>query len=381
MYDYVIVGAGFSGAVVANILAEKHKKVLLIDKRSTIAGNMYDYVNNYGILVHKYGPHILTINDDEVFSYLSKFTEWNYVDTKLETYIDGQYVPLPVNLNTIKEMTGVKYKDIEKKILEFWTLGEQINILDMMKVDDQDIQELANNIYEKIFWGYNIKMWGTTPDKVDKNVLGRAPIKISYDNKKNYCKYEVVPRNGYTEMFSQMLENNYIYVRLNTDARSVISIKDNKILFEGKEFKGNLIYTGPIDELFDFKYGHLPYRALYFKVENKQCDFYYNSFAVTFPMNYKKTRTSEMKRITLQEIKGQTTLVSEYPGEYNKDSKMFCNPSYPIDNDDSKKMLELYKKECKLYSNLHVVGRLGEFKYYNMEETIISAINLSNKLL
>lgn len=381
MYDIIIVGCGFSGVVMANLLAKENKKILVIDKRNHIAGNMYDYVDNNGLLIHKYGPHILMLNDESVFKYLSYFTEWIDVKTELETYIDSKFIPLPINFNSIIALYGKKRGNyIINELLLHYEENTSINILDLLNSDSTIIHDFALDIFNKVFVGYNQKMWGLNPEQLDKDVIGRSPIKLSYQNKKANTKYEVVPKNGYTEMFKKMISNKNITLKLKTNAADIIKIQGERILFENSVFNGKMIYTGPIDELFNFKYGKLPYRAIYFKKDIKPVESFYNTMAVTFPQNFKKTRTSEMKKITCQENKKLTALVSEYPGDYSLDSKKFNNPSYPILNKKSNVMIKKYREEVTKIPHLYMTGRLSEFKYFNMEETILSAFRLYEKI-
>lgn len=380
-YDIIIIGAGFSGSVLANLFASDGKKVLIIDKRKHIGGNMFDYYDKNGILVHKYGPHILMINHQEVYNYLSNYTEWLSVETNLETFVDGKYIPLPINLNSIKRLYEDKVStQIIKELLDRYHLEDTINIIDLLNSDSQVIRSFAKSIYDKVFLGYNEKMWGLDPFEIDKEVIGRSPIKISYDNRKSHSLYEVVPKNGYTSMFNNILNHPNISIRLNTEAKEIIEISDNQIVFNNNIFEGKVISTAPIDDLFDYKFGVLPYRALYFRTELKKVSSYYNSVAVTFPMNFKKTRTSEMKKITGQRIDGLTVLVSEYPGTYSLTNEKYRNPSYPILNSSSKKLFQKYRHFANQVENLYLCGRLSEFKYYNMEETILSAFNIFERI-
>lgn len=374
-YDYIVVGCGFSGTVMANKLADAGKKVLVIDKRSHIAGNMYDYIDKEGFLVHKYGPHILMINNETTYKYLSRFTKWINVETKLETFIDGKYLPLPINFNSILSLYGNKKGEvIIKKLLEKYKDKSEINILELIENNDLVIRSFAEDIYEKVFVGYNVKMWGKQPDEIDREVVGRSPIRLTYVDKKSKCLYEVVPEQGYSAMFKKMLVSDLITLKFNVDAKNLISLKDENIMIENEKYMGKVIYTGPIDELFKFKYGKLPYRALKFIKKLYRVDNYFNSTAVTFPQNYKKTRTTELKKITQQKMPGKTEVISEYSGEYDQGSKYFSNPSYPVLNEESKKIFLKYENESKKIENLIMVGRLAEYKYYNMEDTILSAL-------
>lgn len=380
-YDYIIGGAGFSGSVLANLLAEDGNSVLLVDKREHIGGNMYDYTNKYGLLVHKYGPHILTTNSDEIISYLSKFTEWHKLNIWLEAFVDHKFVPFPINLNSIDKLyEKERAEQICNSLIKEYGLESTVNVLTLLKSNSSLIKTFAEEILQKVFYGYNIKMWNLAPKDVDVNVIGRAPIKVSYDNFKFKTKYQVVPEAGYTAMFNNMLANKNITVCLNTDICDVISIEKHEILAKGKKYKGRVIYTAPVDELFSYKYGRLPYRSLHFKVSTLKKTYQYSSAAISFPQTYKKTRTSEMKYITGQKDEQHTVLVSEYPGNYDPDSKFYNNPSYPVLSDDSTKMIEKYKEDASTIKNLYLTGRLAEFKYFNMEDTINSAFSVYRKL-
>lgn len=381
MYDFIIVGCGFAGTVMANLLAEDGNKVLILDKRKHIAGNMYDYVDNHGLLIHRYGPHILMLNDSSVYNYLTKYTEWLHLTTELETFVDGKFIPLPINFNSIKALYGYeKGLLIINELLEIYKENTAVNVMDLFESDSLIIKEFAKDIFDKVFIGYNKKMWGLMPSELDKNVIGRSPIKMSYNNEKGNYNFVVVPRLGYTKMFQRMLDNKNIVIELGINAKNILNIDKDTIYYKNEKFKGKIIYTGPIDELFDYKFGVLPYRAMYFRKEVKNVKEYYRTTAVTFPQNYKKTRTSEMKKITLQSNNRFTALVSEYPGEYNPTSIKFNNPSYPIINEVSINMLNKYKNELSKVSNLRIIGRLAEFQYFNMEDTILSAIRLYKEL-
>lgn len=381
MYDVIVIGCGFSGSVVANLFAKKEKKVLLIEKRKHIAGNMYDYRDDNGFLIHKYGPHILMLNNEEVYKYLSQYCSWINVSVNLQTYIDRKYIPLPINLNSVSLLYEKKKANlITERLINTFGMNSIVNVLDLLNNSDNVVRDFGQDMYDKVFVGYNIKMWGLTPEQIDKNVIGRSPIKISYENKKSNSKYEVVPEKGYTHLFHNLLNDKNIEIKLNTDARKLIKIRDQKIFFKDEKFNGIVIYTGPIDELFDYKYGALPYRAIHFRKSIKKVENVFDSIAVTYPMNYKKTRTTEMKKITLEENKNLSVLLSEYPGSYNPISSKYNLPSYPILNKDSKAIFNKYFKEISKIENFYITGRLAEFEYFNMEETILSVFNLFKRI-
>lgn len=385
MYNYIVVGCGFAGTVVARLLAEDGKKVLMLDRRSTIAGNMYDYTDLNGVMIHKYGPHVLMMNDTKIYDFLSRFTEWTKVSVIINAFVDGKYIPLPINLNSISLLYDEhKSKSIIDELVREYGIGKNINVMELLESKNTIINSFAKDIYEKVFVGYNAKMWGLSPQDLDPSIPGRSPIRISYEDKKSQEKYEVVPKEGYTQLFEKTLGHSNITVKLNSEARDNLEIdfKNLKLLFcnEKCEFNGKVIYTAPLDELFEYKFGELPYRALTFENDSKKYKEEKNVSVVTFPNDYKKTRTSDMGLLLNQKDKENTVLVSEYPSSYNREKKDILQPSYPIINKESLKLIQKYKLEADKISNLYYVGRLAEFKYLNMEETIKNAFLLYQRI-
>lgn len=379
MYDFIIVGSGFAGVTAARLLAEKGNNVIILEKKSHISGNMYDYVDENNIRVHKYGPHILMTDNENVISFLSRFTEWLELKVNVETYIDGKYLPLPINLNSIEKLYEKQGKEITKKLLSSYKLDEQINILDLLNSDDQMIKDFAEDIYNKVFLGYNVKMWGMKPTEIDKEVVGRSPIRITYQNQKTNCKYQVVPKNGYIELFNKMVDHPNIDVQVNTDANEKIKLEQDKLFYNNKIFNGKVIWTAPIDELFNYKYGEMPYRSIYFKKEIINSKPLFSSLSATYPMNYKKIRSSNMNKITYTGESDKTVIVSEYSSHFDKSNNKYNVPSYPIINENNLCKYEKYKKLAKNVANFYIVGRLAEFKYYDMSQVIQATFDLVEK--
>lgn len=384
MYDYVIVGTGYAGAVCARKLAEElDAKILIIDKRENIAGNMFDFYNKDGILVHKFGPHISVMNEKKTFDFLSRFTEWIPYHHTVKAEVDGIQVPLPFNLTSIDLLFDVEKAILLKnKLINAYGFDSNIPILELKTSTDDEIKKLADYIYEKIFVHYTMKMWGLSPDEIDPSVTARIPIRVSYDNKHFLHKYQVMPKEGFTKLFEKMLDHPNITIKLNTNSMDLLKLgKKNEILFNGEKFNGKIVYTGALDELFSYKYGTLPYRSLEFEFKTYEKDYIQESTVLNWPDDRPATRRTEMKRLTGQKLDGKTTTIVEYPGAYNKDAEQFCEPYYPIVADEYISQYEKYMNEIKNYPQIYTVGRLADYKYYNMEATILRALEVVDKII
>ena len=376
MFDFIIVGAGFAGSVLAERIANKlNKKVLLIEKRNHLGGNCYDFRNEYGIIIHKYGPHLFHTNSKKVWDYLSNFTDWRYYNHKVLAFIDGKKVPIPFNLNSIEELfpKQLAEKLIDKLLLKY-SYGKKVPILKLLEDNDTDIKFLANFIYEKVFKNYTYKQWGLDFSSLTQEVTARVPVLISRDDRYFQDKYQAVPLDGYTKIFERMLYHSNIKILLNTDFREFISIDldSKKIFFLGKEFKGKLIFTGPIDQLFNYQFGFLPYRSLSFKFKTLNISFYQEVATVNYPNNYDFTRITEYKHIHPFDI-DKTTVCIEYPKDYNPEKDI---PYYPFFTKEAKELYLKYMELSKQFDNLILVGRLAEYKYYNMDSVIERALNI-----
>ena len=278
IFDYIIVGAGLAGSVLAERIAnELDKKVLIIEKRGHIGGNCYDHYDENSILVHKYGPHIFNTDSKEVWNYLSQFTQWYLYQHEVLGFIDGKKVPVPFNLNTLKGLLSEgKARELEEKLVDKFGYNVKIPILELKEVEDEDLKLLTDFIYQKVFLNYTVKQWGMKPEELDPSVTGRVPVFISKDNRYFQNSYQGMPREGYTKMFEKMLSNENIKILLNTDFKEVIDadFTINKIKLFGEEFKGKLIFTGKIDEFFKYELGELPYRSLRFEFENEDLEYF-----------------------------------------------------------------------------------------------------------
>lgn len=361
MFDYLIVGAGFAGSVLAERLASRaNKKVLLIDKRNHIAGNTYDYFNNDGILVHKYGPHIFHTNSKEVFDYLSQFTPWRWYEHKVLASVDGQFVPIPINLNTINSLYGLNLSSDQVEAF----LNAKAEKLSRIKTsEDVVVSKVGRELYEKFFRGYTRKQWGLDPSELDASVTARIPTRTNKDNRYFTDTYQAMPLHGYTRMFEEMLSHPNIKIMLNTDYKEVQECIPYK----------NLIYTGPIDSYFDYCYGKLPYRSLEFKFETQEAEYVQPTGTVNYPNEHPYTRSTEFKYLTGQKH-AKTTVVYEYPLAEG-------DPYYPIPRPENAEIYRKYQQLASTLPNVYFTGRLGTYKYYNMDQVVAQSLTLFKKLM
>ncbi len=379
-YDVIVVGAGFSGSTIAERFAnDSNKKVLIIDKRKTIAGNMYDYNDKNGILIHKYGPHIFHTNLGEVFNYLSMFTEWFEYEHNVLAKVNNKFVPVPFNFNSIDILFDKNLGDIYKNKLLNSCDKTEVSILDLVESKDKDIKFIADYIYKNIFLNYTIKQWNYKPNEIDSSIINRVPIRLSYDNKYFTDKYQYMPKDGYTKLIERMLDSPNIDIELRINIKDVIKIENNKIYIDNKEYMGKLIYTGSVDELLSYKYGILPYRSVNFVFKEINKEHYQPVGVINYPTKEEEfTRITEYKHFTTNNYYSKRTIISkEYPCEYKKNENI---PYYPIINTKSNNIYNKYLKDLEKIDNLYLLGRLANYRYYNMDIVIENALKLYEKL-
>lgn len=376
MFDYVIIGTGFAGSVLAERIATQlNKKVLMIEKRNHIGGNAYDSYDSQGILIHNYGPHIFHTKVKKVWDYLSNFTDWHLYHHKVLGVIDGQKVPIPFNLNSINQLFPKNLAErLEKKLIENFGYNKKVPILKLREVEDEDLKFLADYIYEKVFLGYTTKQWGVTPEELDPSVTGRVPVYISRDDRYFQDPYQGMPKEGYTKLFERMLDHENIKILLNTDYKEVLqfNFETGEASLFGQKFGGKIIYTGPIDYFFDYKFGQLPYRSLNFVFEQFNQKQVQEVGTVNYPNDYNFTRITEFKHLTNQSS-DKTTTVKEFSQEYIPGENI---PYYPIKNENNLELYRQYKEEARKYDNLIFIGRLAEYQYYDMDMVVAKALRL-----
>jgi UDP-galactopyranose mutase len=359
MFDYLIVGAGFAGSVLAERLAAGlDKKVLLVEKRSHIGGNAYDHYDDYGILVHRYGPHIFHTNSADIFGYLSRFTDWRPYEHRVLASVDGQLVPMPINLDTVNRLYGTNMTALE--LPKFFAAAAEKRTIKTS--EDVVVSAVGKELYEKFFRGYTRKMWGMDPSELDASVTARVPTRCNRDDRYFTDTYQAMPKLGYTRMFERMLAHPNIKVLLNADYREI----QGSIEFD------KMIYTGPIDEFFEHRLGKLPYRSLEFRHETKNSPHFQPVGTVNFPNEHPYTRVTEFKHLTGQEH-DKTSIVYEIP-------KAQGDPYYPVPRPENNELYGKYKELAARVANVHFVGRLATYKYYNMDQVIAQSLALFNRI-
>jgi UDP-galactopyranose mutase len=348
---------------IATVIKEK---VLIIEKRNHIGGNCYDHKDKNNILVHKYGPHIFHTDDREVWDYLSQFTDWIYYQHRVLGYIDGKYVPIPFNLDTLYQLLPENVaRGLEKKLIDKYGYNKKVSILELKKVKDKDLSFLAKIIYDKVFLNYTKKQWGLRPEEIDTLVTARIPILISHDDRYFQDRYQAIPKEGYTKLFEKMLQNKNIEIQLGTNFKDI----KNELKYK------KIFYTGPIDMFFDYKFGKLDYRSVNIDFQTYHMKSYQAVAVINYPNNYDYTRITEFKKLTLTES-NYTTIGIEYPGNNG-----FM--AWPILNEKNKSIFKKYWQEANELKreNIYFVGRLAEYKYYDMDDSILNSLQMFDKIL
>jgi UDP-galactopyranose mutase len=354
MYDWLIVGAGFAGSVLAErIASQRHERVLLIDRRAHVGGNAYDRFNEAGILVHEYGPHIFHTNSEMIFSYLSQFTSWRFYEHRVLARVDGQLLPIPINLDTVNRLYGLSLDSDE---LEAFFRSKAEPVETVRTSEDVIVSRVGRDLYAKFFRDYTRKQWGMDPCELDKSVTSRVPVRTNRDDRYFTDRYQFMPRQGYSAMFQNMLANRRISILLQTEYSDVCDAIAHK----------RVIFTGPIDEYFDYRYGRLPYRSLRFEHVTLDEVRHQPVAVVNYPQSEAYTRVTEYKHLTGQRH-DKTSLTYEYPCEGG-------DPYYPVPRLENMALFKRYEALAKATAGVWFVGRLATYRYYNMDQVVGQAL-------
>jgi UDP-galactopyranose mutase len=357
MFDFLIVGAGFAGSVLAERIASQlGKTCLIVEKRNHIGGNAYDHYDAAGVLLHTYGPHYFRTNSQRIIDYLSQFTEWREVQYKILSWTHGRYWQFPINLNTFEQLIdrSSTTEEMEAQLAEW-----RVRIDSPKNSEEVIVSQVGWKLYEMFFKNYTRKQWQRDAKELDPSVCGRIPIRTNSDDRYLSEKFQALPKRGYTPMFQKMLSNPKIEVRLNTDFREACA----RVQFK------HLIYTGPIDEYYDHCFGHLPYRSLRFEPETLKQEFFQPAMQVNYPNEQDFTRIVEIKHATGQKLPS-TTIVREYPQDFGPGRE----PYYPIPAPDARALYSKYAERAALEKDVTFVGRLATYRYYNMDQIVGMAL-------
>ena len=375
----LVVGCGLSGAVIARHLAEKGKKVTIWERRDHIGGNMYDYVDEHGFLVQKYGPHTFHTKDKALYDYMCRYEQWQDYKVTCGAVWDGKYTPTPFNFTTIDtffppEKAGL----LKEKLRQAFAGRPTATVLEVLEHPDQDIREYAEYLFEKDYAPYTAKQWGISPSEIDPSVLKRVPLRFSYEEGYFDDPYQIMPLHSFTAFFERLLDHPNITVELKVEALNRLCAEEKHLRVDGKIFEGTVVYTGALDELFGGIYGSLPYRSLRFEWKFSEEESLQKAPVVAYPQEPGYTRITEYKKLPIQQRKG-TSYAVEYPLPYRGGERL--EPYYPVLTEESQAQYEKYKSLATQIPNLICCGRLADFKYYNMDQALEQALRVCRDCL
>lgn len=376
--DCLVIGCGLSGAVLARHLAEQGKRVTIWERRDHIGGNMYDYVDKYGVLVQQYGPHIFHTSVQRVWEYMNRFEQWQDYKLVCGAVWDGKYTPTPFNFTTIDTFYEAdKAAALKEKLTAAFAGRETATVVEVLEHPDPDIRGYAEFLFANDYAPYTAKQWGMDPKDIDPSVLKRVPLRFSYDQGYFSDKYEAMPQHSFTRFFENLLDHPNISVQLGVEALEHLKVDNDRLLLDGEEVAFPVVYTGALDELFGCVHGKLPYRSLRFEWKHEDVDSLQDAPVVAYPKDPGFTRITEFKKLPQQDVKG-TTYALEYPLPYKEGENM--EPYYPVLTDASQKQYALYKEMADKIPNLICCGRLADFKYYNMDQALDRALEICKHL-
>lgn len=380
-FDCLVIGAGMAGAICARELAERGgKKVLVLERRDHVAGNAYDCLDQNGVLIHQYGPHIFHTASRRVYDWLSRFTQWRDYQHRVLANVHGVYMPVPFNLTSLHmAFPAQQAARLEEKLLAAYGEGARVTILELRENTDPEVRAVADYVYENVFVYYTMKQWGQTPEEIDPATTARVPILLSRDDRYFQDPYQGMPLEGYASMFQKILDHPNITVELGVDARDRLRLEEGAVTVDGAPFAGTVIYTGQVDELFGFRFGCLPYRTLDFGFETLTMDRFQPAATVNYTVSEDYTRITEYKQLTGQVLPGVTTIMKEYSRAYT--GAVGETPYYAIINPENNALYERYRALAEGCGDLHLLGRLAEYKYYNMDAIALRALELCDGLL
>ena len=355
MFDWLVVGAGFAGSVIAERLAsQRGESVLVVDRRNHVGGNAYDRYDDAGLLIHQYGPHIFHTNSEQIVDYLSQFTEWRPYEHRVLASVDGQLLPIPINRTTINKLYGLNLTTEDEVEAFLAERGERIE--EIRTSADVVLSRVGRDLYEKFFRGYTRKQWGLDPSELDKQVTARVPTRANEDDRYFTDSFQAMPAGGFTRMFERMLRHPNIKVMLQTDFRDIRDLIPHR----------RLVFTGPVDEYFDFRFGKLPYRSLQFEHVTLEEEWHQPVAVVNYPQDQDYTRITEYKHLTGQQHP-KTSITYEYPSDVG-------DPYYPVPREENQELYRQYKHLADATPNVHFIGRLATYRYYNMDQVVGQAL-------
>lgn len=376
--NIIIAGSGIAGCTAARVLADAGFHVTLLEERPGIGGNCRDDVDRYGIRVHPYGPHIFHTDDAEVYRFLSRFATFQpYAHEVLAATHEGPVV-VPFNFNSLKKVFGEESDRIKEKLLAVYGAGSRVGIRGLMESGDKDFNRVGRYVYENIYLYYTMKQWGKKPEEIDPKVTDRVPVVLDADNGYFRNRFQGMPEKGYTDMFEKMLDHPDIEIYTETPFESRVALHDGEIYLDGELFDGEIIYTGPADRLLGYRYGHLPYRTLTFAFEHYDRECFQDVAVVNYTVSEAFTRITEFKLLTGQKSEG-TTILKEYPKAYEgKEGEVPC---YVIQNETNRALYEKYRQDVEKISGVHLLGRLAEYRYYDMDSMTRRAMDVAENII